>query len=660
MMKVRVLPDDIEFEVQEGANLLEALTEGGVALDASCGGIGVCGQCRVRLVEGELASEPGSRQDAEDYEAGWRQACRSEVKSDVTIEIPAESRIEQEVVFERKPAPSGQYLTQEQIEALNPGWAFDPPLKKIYLELPPPTPEDNVADMARISRALRLEHGIEHMRVDPLALRGLPETLREADWKVTLTMIQARASEAFLDKGEKVPILPTLIRVEQGDSRSRHFALAIDVGTTTVSGQVMDLFARRECCTLNEYNSQVQYGADVITRMVYAMKPGGLETMQARAAESINRVIKKMSHTCGVSPQEISHISAAGNTAMTHLLLALNPKWLRESPYVPVTYAVGNVRAKELGIHIGDHARLYTFPSIASYVGGDIVAGVIATGIYKRSVMSLLIDIGTNGEIVIGNSDFMLAASCSAGPAFEGGGITCGMHAGSGAIERFRLDPLSYQVAFDTIRHAPARGICGSGLINAAASLVEAGIIEPNGRINLAAGSPITRRGPNGPEIVIAPADKTEAGADLVLAESDLDNLLRAKAAMYAGYSTLLDHVGMSFDDIEDVFLAGNFGNTLDIENAVTIGLLPDIDREKFKFVGNTSLRGASLVNQSAELLYDAELAARMITNVEFWDNPMFMEHYMASMFFPHTDLARFPSVSDRMEKIGKQRKNAL
>lgn len=655
-MKIKILPDNVEIKVPAGANLLEALSNAGIALDASCGGAGVCGQCRVRLVEGELSAEMGALQTEEDFDAGWRQACQSEVIGDVTIEIPAESRIDGEVVIEHKPTPAGQYLTPEQIAALNPGWKFDPPLKKIFVKLPAPTAQDNVADMARLSRALRLEHGIKHLQVDLTVLRSLPRTLREGKFEVTATLIWARASDAFLDKGESAPHQPILIRVEPGDTRARHFALAIDVGTTTVSGQALDLSAGGIMCSYNEYNAQVPYGADVISRIVYALKPGGQETMQARVVESVNKVIARIAEGCGVAPSEISHLSAAGNTTMTHLLLRLYPKWLRESPYVPVIHRAGNVMAHELGINIGPWARLYCFPCTASYVGGDIVAGVVATGMYKRDSMALLIDIGTNGEIAVGNKDFILTASASAGPAFEGGGISCGMHAGAGAIERFKVDPRTYEVRFDTIRHQKARGVCGSGLINAAAALLEAGLIEQNGKINTAASTPLTRVGPNGPEIVIARADQTETGTDLVINEGDLNNLLRAKAAMYAGYVTLLEHVGMSIADIEDVFLAGNFGNTLDIENAVTIGLLPDVDRAKFKFVGNSSLLGAQMVNQSIELLYDAELVARMMTNVEFWDNPMFMEQYMASMFFPHTDLARFPAVEERLRQIREAR----
>lgn len=648
---ITILPDQVKLSVPFGSNLLDALTGAGIALDASCGGTGVCGQCRVRLVSGTLDAQPGVTQTAEDYDSGWRQACRSDVNGDATIEIPEESRIENEVIIERRPTPSGQYLDRHTIESLNRGYTYDPTIKKVFLKLPPATAEDNVSDMTRLSRQLRHEHGIKHLQVDLEVLRSLPEAVRAADWEVTVTLIYARALDAFVDPKERGAQRPVLIRVEPGDTTKRHYALAFDIGTTTISGQVLDLATGRELCTINEWNSQVQYGADVIARIVYAMKPGGLETLQKRVVETINKVIAQLQMNCGVDPNEISHITAAGNTTMTHLLLKLTPRYLRESPYVPVMRRAGAVNARSLGIEVGPWARIYTVPCVASYVGGDIISGVLATGIYKREKVTLFIDIGTNAEIVVGNRDFLLCASASAGPAFEGGGISCGMHAGSGAIERFRIDPATCEVRFDTIRHLPARGLCGSGLINSVAALLEVGLIDQNGKINIASGHPIVKQGKNGPEIILAPAGRTESGADLTLNEGDIDNLMRAKAAMYAGYSTLLEHVGMTFDDVEDVFIAGNFGNSLDIENAITLGLLPDIDREKFKFVGNSSLLGARMLYWSSELLHDAERLGRIMTNVEFWDNNRFMEQYMAAMFFPHTDQASFKNVMERIRE---------
>ena len=649
-MKLRILPDNIIIVVAEGANLLEALSQANIHLDSSCGGAGICGQCRVQIQEGEIVAGQAPAQSQEEYQSGWRQACLSRVESDATIFIPEDSRLEREVIYQRI-TPSGQYLTEGQIRQLNPDWSHDPPLKKFYLELDPPTLKDNVSDADRLLRSLRKKHGMRRISVDAAILPDLPEVIRRDHFQVTATVAEIRRWEEGL-----APLAPRrrpkLIRVEPGDTRERHFAFAVDVGTTTVSGQILDLDHEQPLATRTQYNAQVRHGADVISRIVYAAsQPNGLQTLQRLVTDTINQVLDQVVTKAGVQNEDISYLSAAGNTTMTHLLLGLNPRWLRMQPYTPVAFQVPPVRAQELGIKVGPWAHLYTFPSVSSYVGGDIVAGVLGAGLYKRSPLTLYIDIGTNGEIVLGNRDWMLTASCSAGPAFEGGGMKNGMHAGPGAIERFTLDPRTGQGRTATIDHLPPRGICGSGLINTVAELLRAGVIDPNGKVNLNSGSPLIRQGKDGPEVVIAAAAKTAIGEDITLTDHDLDNLLRAKAAMYAGYQTLLQHVGLRLQDIQEVLIAGAFGNYLDIENAVTIGLLPDLDRERFKFIGNGSLLGARLVCFSNQLVEDVEKAARLMTNIELSDNATFMDQYIAALFLPHTDQKLFPSISRQLLK---------
>ena len=649
-MKLSIQPDNILIEVAEGANLLEALSEANIHLDSSCGGAGICGQCRVQIQAGEIAAQPAPAQSNEEYQAGWRQACLGRVESDATIFIPEDSRLEREVIYQ-KVAPSGQYLTDGQIRRLNPDWSHDPPLKKFYLELDLPTLKDNASDMDRLLRALRKKQGMRRISVDAAVLPDLPDLIRRNHFKVTATVAEIPRWEEGL-----APLAPRrrpkLIRVEPGDTRARHFAFAVDVGTTTVSGQILDLDREHPLATHTQYNGQVRHGADVISRIVYATtQPDGLPTMQRLVVDTINEVLEQVLRKAGIRNEEISFLSAAGNTTMTHLLLGLNPRWLRMQPYTPVAFQVPPVRAKELGLQVGPWAHLYTFPSVASYVGGDIVAGVLGAGINKRSALTLFIDIGTNGEIVLGNRDWMLTASCSAGPAFEGGGMTHGMHAGPGAIERFTLDPRTGRGRFAAIDHLPPAGICGSGIINTVAELLRAGVIDPNGKVNLNCGSPLAREGSDGPEVVIVEAEQTAIGRDITLTEPDLDNLLRAKAAMYAGYQTLLQHVGLSFQDIQEVLIAGAFGNYLDIENAITIGLLPDLDRERFKFIGNGSLLGARLVCFSNQLIAEVEKVARLMTNIELSDNSTFMDQYMAALFLPHTDQKLFPSISRQLSK---------
>jgi uncharacterized 2Fe-2S/4Fe-4S cluster protein (DUF4445 family) len=319
------------------------------------------------------------------------------------------------------------------------------------------------------------------------------------------------------------------------------------------------------------------------------------------------------------------------------------------APYTPAACFVPPVAAKGLGISVNDHALVYTFPSVASYVGGDIVAGVLSSGMFRNDNIALFIDVGTNGEIVVGNKEWLTCASCSAGPAFEGGGIEFGMRAGKGAIEQIRINAVTYEPMILTIGKAAPIGICGSGLIDLVAELFEAGLIHQNGKFVTDASITRIRKGRSGAEYVVCYAEETEIGRDIVLTEADLDNLLRAKAAVYAGCATLLRSVGLDFGSVEKVIIAGAFGHYLNVERAQTIGLLPDISPEKFIFIGNGSLLGARLFSLSQELAAEADRIAHNMTNIELSDNNSFMEEFMAALFIPHTNLNAFPSVMERL-----------
>jgi uncharacterized 2Fe-2S/4Fe-4S cluster protein (DUF4445 family) len=340
-------------------------------------------------------------------------------------------------------------------------------------------------------------------------------------------------------------------------------------------------------------------------------------------------------------------MTLAANTTMTQLLLGIDPRFLRLSPYVPSAAVLPAFPARALGIDVPDHVYGYALPSVASYVGGDIVSGLVGTGIYQRQETVLYIDIGTNGETVVGNADWMVCASCSAGPAFEGGGIRCGMLATDGAIEGFDYDPVKGPI-LTTIGGAKPRGICGAGLISIVSGLLAAGVINPKGKFQEASDRRI-RSSSGGREYLLAPAGDTDRGEDIVITDADIDNLLRAKAAMYAGYATLLKSVGLTFQELDRVVIAGTFGSHLDIEEAITIGLMPDIDRSKFFFIGNGSLLGARLSSFSTELIDAGRRVARMVTNVELSENGDFMDHYVAALFLPHTDASLFPEISRRL-----------
>ncbi len=444
---------------------------------------------------------------------------------------------------------------------------------------------------------------------------------------------------------------PKLINVEAGNTVDEHYSVVVDIGTTTICAQLLDLKAGKVLATASDYNRQIRYGDDVITRIDYCRKKGGLEQLQKEVVATINSLIDTLLGETGVLRERISHVAAAGNSTMTHILLGIDPKYLRESPYTPAANFLPPVRAIHLGMNVGGHVHLYTFPMVASYVGGDIVSGILGSGVYQRSRKSLYIDLGTNGEIVIGNCDWLVTASCSAGPAFEGGGIEHGMRAARGAIEQIQINPTTCEPMIITVGNAKPRGICGSGLINIVAELLETGIIGQNGKFNPEArcSSNRVREVKGTYEYVICWAEESQTGKDIVITEPDIDNLIRAKAAMYAGCKTLLESVRMTPDDIDEVIIAGAFGDYIDLDSATTIGLLPELPEEKFVFIGNGSLLGARLVSFSNEMLDDGERIARMMTNFELSESASFMDEYTAALFLPHTNTEAFPRVSERL-----------
>jgi uncharacterized 2Fe-2S/4Fe-4S cluster protein (DUF4445 family) len=488
-------------------------------------------------------------------------------------------------------------------------------------------------------------------------LKKLAATLRKADWRVTVTIVLTR-------KGY------TLINVEPGNTEEQNYSIVIDIGTTTVCGQLLDLarcqvYRRTEgadngtqACTLAEtadYNAQISYGEDVISRIVFAQKAGGLKRLQEVIVSTINGVIRELLAMSGIEVELISHLVFAGNTTMTHLVLGLDPKYIMMSPYTPTSNFIPPVRAINIGLNVKDHVFTYIFPGVASYVGGDIVAGVLGSGIFQRDEITLFIDVGTNGEIVIGNKDWLTCTSCSAGPAFEGGGIKFGMRAGNGAIEQVKINPSTYEPMILTIARAKPAGICGSGLIDLVAELFEAGAIDQNGKFNRELPTARVREGESGWEYVLSFAAESRIGRDIVLTEVDLDNLIRAKAAIYAGCKTLLDSVGLRFEDLERVIIAGGFGHSIDLEKAQMIGLLPDVPVEKFIFVGNGSLLGARLLSFSRELLKQTERIAKTMTNIELANNPAFMDEFIAALFIPHTNESDFPRVIEQIRNRKEQ-----
>ncbi len=634
---VTFFPDNKTVEVEKDTTILAAALSAGVYLSAACGGDGVCGRCKVVLRKGAVQTQPSGVLTLAERKSQVYLACLTSVQSDLEVEIPPASRqdfehlSQDEVSFRLR----GLYSDAEDVESVAQSsgekFPFTPRTQKRYVELTPPTLDDQTPDLERLCRALQeedpslgeLQSGLAH-------IRSLGELLRDADWKVT-------AALACRDGRHE------LLCVEPGDTRSRHLAVCFDIGTTTITGQLVDLAANRVLGTKAAYNKQASFGSDVITRIMHAQRQDGLEQLHDALVDTVNQIIRELVREQAQDANAILSCMCAGNTTMMHLLYAVDPASIRREPYIPAANTFPVTRAAESGILIHPRALLYSVPCVASYVGGDIVAGVLSSGVYREPEVSILIDIGTNGEVVLGSREFLVGCAASAGPAFEGSGVACGMRASRGAIQKVAVSSRG-EVDFETIGNAPARGICGSGYIAALEQMLCRGIIDKNGRI-MSGESVRVREGEAGKEFLIVRKGERSALADIVITEADIENLKRAKGAIYAAMSVLAKFVGIEIGAVKKFFIAGGFGTYLDVEKSVRIGLLPDLERSRFTFIGNSSLAGARQMLLSGQANDAGKRIAAQMTYCELSTHPGYMDEYMAALFFPHTDVERFPSV---------------
>jgi len=632
--KITFLPDERSIEVVEGTTIAEAAQMGDVFINNLCGGEGVCGECRVQVLKGEVRANAQSSAffSQEELEQGFVLACQTEIRGALEVEIPPEARIEEEQIVTGggaevlgEVAPVAPPETPEL-----PVSPYKPLVRKIYLELPPPTLEDNITDFERISRELRRKLGWHSYEISLDCLQKLSDTLREHQWKVTATVVKDKTRYRIHN-------------VEPLDTSTRNYGMAVDVGTTTVVAQLIDLRTRRVIDVEGTHNRQSQYGEDVISRMIYACDKGGLEPLHEAIVKDINALTETLIQRSKVSREEINAIVAAGNTTMSHLLLNLMPCSIRLEPYVPTADIYPQLLAENLGIYINEQGILETIPSVASYVGGDIVAGVMSCGIADRSKVQGLIDIGTNGEIAIGNDEWLVCCSASAGPAFEGGGTRCGMRATRGAIERVEI--VDGNVTYQTIGNASPRGICGSGLIDCIYELVKNGIIGSDGKFNRELRDKGLGFKDDIPQYIIVPAEETETGDPIVIAETDIDNLIKSKGAVFAAIRSLVKYIELTLDQLDTFYVAGGFGNYLNIQKAIAIGLLPDIPQEKIRFIGNSSLTGARMALLSEAAFEKCIAISKSMTNIELSNYQPFMDEYVAALFLPHTDRKLFPSI---------------
>ncbi len=636
---VTFYPDQKKVVVDRGTTILAAALSAHIHLNSICGGDGVCGKCKAIVKSGSVHTEPSGSISASERKRGVYLACQTLVESHIEVEIPSESRLDLSTLSkeELELRIRGVYSKAEDIVEVKPSlgeglFPYRPLVTKIYLELPKPNFDDKLSDLERIYRAIEEKISDVPLHTGLANIRHLGQLLRRSDWKVTVALGQKEGAVE-------------VISIEPGDKSQKNFGFAFDIGTTTVTGQLVDLKEKKILGTKAAYNRQATFGSDVITRIIYAQAKDGLEKLHNTVVDLLNEMIEALIDDQKIDLNDVTCFCVAGNTTMIHLLLRIDPTYIRQEPYVPTANFLPVLKASEVGIEINPHGLLYCVPGVSSYIGGDITAGMIACDMHQRKDIHLLIDIGTNGEIVLGNSDWLMSCAASAGSAFEGSGMTCGLRAIKGAIQVVKIKEKTFDIEVATIGQDKPRGICGSGYIDLVSELLKHGALDKNGKINRSVKNKRVREGRDGYEFVVAFAHETATENDIIVTDRDLDNLKRAKAAIYSGTAILVRHIGIKMEDIKKIFIAGGFGTALNIESAIQIGLISDLPRDKFIFVGNSSLAGARQNLLSCQAAKTAQEVAKNITYFELSTDPQYMDEYMAALFFPHTDTNRFPSV---------------
>ena len=625
------------IQVPTGTLVTEAAAQSSVEINQPCGGQGRCGRCAVKVTEGEVRRRSALRLSSEDVAQGYALACQSVIESDSVIEVPPQEKIERRLTTDRTAAevvvPEGYDPLQSQT------------IRRLHLNLNPPSMDDQTDDWSRLQTAARKQAGVTDLKTSLEMLRKLGEVVREGEWKVT-AVLNAKTWDCPDCPAELLDIHPGHISED-----TPLWGVAIDIGTTTVSLWLTDLLSGEVRAQVAEYNQQISRGEDVISRIIFAGKDGGDEKMRDMVMGTINELLERACKRAKAKPREIVKATVSGNSTMMHLLLGIPASSIRLTPFVTVVNHIPSMTAKDVGLDIHPRGIVDCLPGVASYVGADISAGVLASGMDIPEEVILFMDVGTNGEIVLGSSDWLVTCACSAGPAFEGAGVLHGMRATKGAIEEVWINDETYDPSLRVIGGVKPRGLCGSGLISLLAEMFLTGVVDKGGSINTKLASTRVREGDHGSEYVIAWADETKHGEDIVITNVDVDNLLRAKAAIYAGFTVLADSVGIPLDTVDQVLIGGSFGKYINVEKAVEIGLLPDVDWDRFQFLGNTSVRGAYLALIDHNLRRRiTEIAARM-TYIELSADNTFYDAFMSALFLPHTDMNLFPTVAAAIER---------
>ena len=624
----------VEITCNVGDNLLELARRANVAIDAPCSGNGSCGKCRVKLLEGELETIPSRHITDGEFEAGWRLSCNSKVLGDCVVFVPdIASAYQSRMKTADLSSPKEIAIFEDcQKNLKDSGIEFTNPFRCVAVEMAEPSLDDTMPDNERLTWAIQAALGVEKVQIPFGVMVKLATTLRENQFKVCV-------------KGELQGNTFLCMEISAPEDTAM-VGCAIDIGTTTVTMVLTDLTTGKLLAKGSSGNGQIRYGADVINRIIEQGKDGGKKKLQdAVIKETLNPIIANLCRTAGISARSILRLCVAANTTMNHLFVGVDAEPVRMEPYIPSFFGWDGLTAGDLKLPANPLAKVQIAPNIGSYVGGDITAGTLATGLWDCDEMSLFIDLGTNGEIVFGNRDFMMSCACSAGPAFEGGDISCGMRATDGAIEACEIDINSMEPTLTVVGDAGQKpvGICGSGIIDIISELFRCGIINAKG-LFVREGDRVARDAHGMGRYILATAAESETGREISINEVDIDNFIRAKGAIFSAIDTLLNAVDMTVDCIGKVYVAGGIGSGINMKNSVNIGMLPDVELEKYQYIGNSSLTGAYAMVMSDEANAKCnELGANM-TYLELSTHPGYMDAFVAACFLPHTDASLFPN----------------
>ena len=628
--------EDVTVFAAFGESLLEVARKTNVAIDAPCGGNGACGKCKVKLVGGTLDSKKTSHISDEEYAAGWRLACISKITDDVEVLVPDiasayKSRMKMADLSSAEEVKIFEELKEQIAEV---GIELKNNLEVIDVTMNAPTLDDTMPDNERFTWAVQEATGVDKVRLPYSVIKKMAHVFRASDFHVK-AVIQKTSHSVFvydLFPASEEPVVA---------------GIAIDIGTTSVSAIIIDMLNGAVLAKGSAGNGQIRYGADVINRIIESGKPGGREKLQdAIIKETLNPLILNMCASAKIKPAQVYRLSIGANTTMNHLLMGVDADPIRMEPYIPTFFKTNSLYASDIGLKVNPDAHIILAPNIGSYVGGDITAGAFVSMIWNKPEYSIFIDLGTNGEIVFGNSDFLMSCACSAGPAFEGGDISCGMRATDGAIEAIKLDKETLEPTYSVIGAPGTKpvGLCGSGIIDLIAELFRCGVINPKGQI-VCEGKRIRRDHFGMGSYIIAFEEEAGSVKDVELTEADIDSFIRAKGAIFSAIRTMLSYCDFDISMIENVYVAGGIGSGINMANAIRIGMFPDIPVEKYHYLGNTSLAGAYAMLYSTESERKVYEIAQSITYIELSNVPSYMDEFVAACFVPHTDRSLFPSI---------------